>query len=53
MNGRYGPYIKHDNKNYRIPKDMSAEGLTEEACKQIIAGSAPTARKVRRFKGNK
>ncbi|MBP5721850.1 MAG: type I DNA topoisomerase [Bacteroidales bacterium] len=53
VNGRYGPYIKHDNKNYRIPKDMSAEGLTEEACKQIIAGSAPTARKVRRFKGNK
>ena len=53
VNGRYGPYIKHDNKNYRIPKDMSAESLTEEICKQIISGSEPTARKGRRFKNNK
>ena len=49
INGRYGPYIKYDNKNYRIPKDMSAESLTEELCKQIISGSAPTSPKGRRF----
>ena len=50
INGRYGPYIKQGDKNYRIPKDMSAENLTEEQCKEIVAGSAPTSHKTRRFK---
>ena len=43
INGRYGPYIKHDGRNYRIPKGIDAELLTEEKCKEIIAGGAPTA----------
>ena len=43
INGRYGPYIKFDNKNYRIPKNMSADSLTEAQCKEIIAGSEPTS----------
>ena len=43
INGRYGPYIKFDSKNYRIPKNMSADALTEEQCKEIIAGSEPTS----------
>ena len=43
INGRYGPYIKFDSKNYRIPKNMSADALTEEQCKAIIAGSEPTS----------
>ncbi|MBR4826920.1 MAG: type I DNA topoisomerase [Bacteroidales bacterium] len=43
INGRYGPYIKHGNRNYRIPKGTDAASLTEEKCKEIIAGSAPTA----------
>ena len=50
INGRYGPYIKQGDKNYRIPKDVSAEKLTEEQCKEIVAGSAPTSHKTRRFK---
>ena len=49
INGRYGPYLKHDGKNYRLPKDVSAEKLTEEQCKQIIVGSEPTGRKGRRY----
>jgi len=49
INGRYGPYIKFDNKNYRIPKNMSAESLTEDACKEIIAASEPTAPRPRRY----
>ncbi len=49
INGRYGPYLKHDGKNYRLPKDVSAEKLTEEQCKAIIAGSEPTGRKGRRY----
>ncbi len=49
INGRYGPYIKCQDKNYRIPKNLSADALTEEMCKEIIAGSEPTSHKVRRF----
>ncbi|MBR4810116.1 MAG: type I DNA topoisomerase [Bacteroidales bacterium] len=43
INGRYGPYIKHGGRNYRIPKGVDAELLTEDKCKEIIAGGAPTA----------
>ena len=50
INGRYGPYLKHAGNNYRIPRDVSAENLTEEQCKQIIAEGSPTAHKARRFK---
>ena len=49
INGRYGPYIKYDNKNFRIPKNVSAESLTEEKCKEIIAASEPTAPRGRRY----
>ena len=50
LNGRYGPYIKHAGANYRIPKDVSAGSLTEKDCLSIIADTAPTARKFRKFK---
>ena len=36
LNGRYGPYITSDKKNYRIPKGTSAENLTREDCAAII-----------------
>ena len=50
INGRYGPYIKCDGKNYRIPKEIAAESLTEAKCKEIIAGSSPTvSRRGRRY----
>ncbi len=43
LNGRYGPYIKYDGGNYRIPKGTDATSLTEALCKEIIndAASAP------------
>ena len=50
INGRYGPYIKAGNSNYRIPKGTDAASLTESACKEIIEKSKPTARSNRRFK---
>ena len=50
INGRYGPYIKCGNDNFRIPKGTDAAALTEEACKQIIDNSKPTAKVHRRFK---
>ena len=36
LNGRYGPYIKKDKKNYRIPKGADAVKLTKEECISII-----------------
>ena len=39
LNGRYGPYIAFDGKNYRIPTGQEPEGLTLEACRAIIAKS--------------
>jgi DNA topoisomerase-1 len=39
LNGKYGPYIKNDKKNYRIPKGSKAENLTKEECLSIIESS--------------
>ncbi|MGM9765392.1 MAG: type I DNA topoisomerase [Candidatus Cryptobacteroides sp.] len=48
INGRYGPYIKYDGKNYKIPKEENAAALTEERCKEIISSSEPSKRSFRR-----
>lgn len=48
INGAYGPYIKCNGKNYKLPKGTEAATLTEEECKAIIRDSAPTSRKGRR-----
>ena len=45
LSGSYGPYIKHAGQNFRIPKGTDAQSLTEEQCKEIIAGSEPTGRR--------
>ncbi len=39
LNGRYGPYIKKDKKNFRIPKGSDAAKLTKEECISIIEKS--------------
>ncbi len=38
LNGRYGPYIAYDGKNYRIPKAQHAQAaeLTYDECMAII-----------------
>ena len=38
MNGRYGPYIAYDGKNYRLPKAMheKAAELTYQECMAIV-----------------
>lgn len=38
-NGRYGPYIVYDGKNFRIPKAMHAKAatLTFEECMKIVS----------------
>ena len=50
INGRYGPYIKHDGRNFKIPKGIDAATLTEEKCKEIIASTEPTKKTFRRRK---
>ena len=41
LNGRYGPYIAYDGKNYRLPKakHATAGDLTYEECMAIVNGS--------------
>ena len=38
LNGRYGPYLAYDGKNYRLPKNLHAKvaELTYEECMAII-----------------
>ena len=40
LNGRYGPYLAYDGKNYRLPKAMheKAAELTLEECMHVIEG---------------
>ncbi len=40
LNGRYGPYIKYDGGNYRIPKGREVSSLTEAECQEIINNAA-------------
>ena len=48
LNGRYGPYIKKDGANYRIPKGTDASTLTEDACMAIINNSKPSEKSFRK-----
>ena len=50
VNGRYGPYLKAGENNYRIPKGTDVSKLTEADCQSIISGSEPTSRGKKRFK---
>ena len=38
MNGRYGPYLLYDGKNYRLPKNLheKAKELTYDECMKVI-----------------
>ena len=36
LNGRFGAYVKTKDGNYRIPKTMKVESLTEKDVKQLI-----------------
>ena len=47
LNGRYGAYIKTPQGNFRIPKNMDAQALTEVSCRELIEKSEPTAGKKR------
>jgi DNA topoisomerase-1 len=36
LNGRWGPYISYNKKNYKIPKNVVPESLSLKACLEII-----------------
>ena len=42
LNGRYGAYIKTATGNYKIPRSVDAQSLTEEQCREIIANTDST-----------
>ena len=44
LNGRYGPYISSNKKNYRIPKGTDAAKLSKEECLKIIEKSDKTTK---------
>ena len=47
MNGRYGPYVAYDGKNYRMPKALydKASELTYEQCLDIVKNAPEPKRK--------
>ena len=47
MNGRYGPYVAYDGKNYRMPKALydKASELSYEQCLDIVKNAPEPKRK--------
>ncbi len=41
LNGRFGPYISFNKKNFKIPKDKDAKTLTVEDCIDLIKNPPP------------
>jgi DNA topoisomerase I len=37
LNGRWGPYISYNKKNYRIPANIDPESLDSEGCLDLIS----------------
>lgn len=48
MRGPYGPYVKQDKVNVRIPKDSDPESLTEEQAIALIAAAPLRPRRSRK-----
>lgn len=52
LNGRYGPYISYQGKNYRIPRGTEPESLTFEEVKDLIEkgkDKAPPRKKIAKY----
>lgn len=63
LNGRYGPYIAYEKKNFKIPKSKQAAELSLEECMTLIAkedakkkpvkkAAAPATKKTKTAAGN-
>ena len=53
INGKYGPYLKKDGANYKIPRGKDAAALTEAECLSIINESGPAKKTFRKFSRKK
>ena len=49
LNGRFGAYIRQGEQNFKIPRTIKAEELTEAACKEIIANTDVSAPRKKDF----
>ena len=45
LNGRWGPYIKFNKKNFKIPRSSKADQLTYEDCMKIVNEAPATKSK--------
>ncbi|MFN8672832.1 MAG: type I DNA topoisomerase [Candidatus Sericytochromatia bacterium] len=45
LNGRYGPYIKFEDKNVKIPKGKDPKSLTFDECKELADKTEAPAKK--------
>ena len=45
LNGRYGPYIKSEGKNYKIPKDQDPKKLSRLDCLDLISKNKKSKKK--------
>jgi DNA topoisomerase I len=45
MNGRFGPYISYEKKNYKIPRTTKPEELTIADCEKLIDAAPATKTK--------
>ncbi len=45
LNGRWGPYISYQKKNYKIPKDTDPKGLSLDDCMKLIEAGSKAAPK--------
>lgn len=48
LNGRFGPYIKYKDMNYRLPKAVDVSTLTEKDCRELVENTKPTGAKTKR-----
>ena len=49
LNGRYGAYIKTPAGNYKIPRSVNMDTLTEEQCREIITTTDNSPKEKRTF----
>ena len=48
LNGRWGPYIRHGDQNYKIPRGQNPAELSYEECLNIMAAPKKTVKRTRK-----
>ena len=50
INGKYGPYLAYDGKNYKLPKELheKAAELTYEQCMELVNAAPAKPKKATR-----